>query len=296
MRKKRLFFLIFVFVFLSEGVLLCKSPVEVKLEQAERLRCLRECDKAEKLYREVLDVDKDNIEALYFLGCIFNSKGKFAQAVKCYEKILEIDPGHVDAKFGMSKAYFAMPSFQDIVINNVPGCHGECLCDCRYEVIKKLIKKHDGPALVLDIGASEGYFPFRLAQNFKESTFFMIEPKHDLFNLCKLNSDLKNIVLVEKAATINDLIEVGKRVHFDFVLCLCVVQVFDDQWKEAVDTILSLGDNVIIELPPVGAKIEAGQKHLGQMNEYLLSKGQVIARTPRAAWGGTDSVAYLIKK
>ena len=48
-------------------------------------------DEAEKLLNQVLSVDAENLDALYFMGRVYHQKGKKKKAIEYYEKIIEND-------------------------------------------------------------------------------------------------------------------------------------------------------------------------------------------------------------
>jgi 2-polyprenyl-3-methyl-5-hydroxy-6-metoxy-1,4-benzoquinol methylase len=120
--------------------------------------------------------------------------------------------------------------YQDIFINGQVIKKGSRECTKRYQAIKQALSKYNRPITVLDIGASQGYFSFNIARDF-DATCVMIEVNYrdsdnitdQLLDLCKLNTDLDNIIFLEKRITADDLTMLGKCEHFDVVLCLNVV-------------------------------------------------------------------------
>ena len=48
-------------------------------------------DDAEKLLKQVLSVDAENLDALYFMGRVYHQRGKKKKAIEYYEKVIEID-------------------------------------------------------------------------------------------------------------------------------------------------------------------------------------------------------------
>lgn len=150
--------------------------------------------------------------------------------------------------------------YQDILVNNKIIASGRVSCEERYKAFKPILDKFSRPFTFLDIGASEGFFSFKTAYDFRYSTGVMIEGgysytnAHDLFpdkllKLCKQNTALNNIIFLKKQVTIAELEELSKCEHFDVVFVFNVLHHFKNNWKEAVDTILKLGTHIIIELP-----------------------------------------------
>ena len=43
-------------------------------------------------------------------------------------------------------------------------------CGPRYGMIKPVLDRLDGPFSVLDVGAAQGYFSFRIAQEYPQSS------------------------------------------------------------------------------------------------------------------------------
>ncbi|MBT3455517.1 tetratricopeptide repeat protein [bacterium] len=258
-----------------------KEDTNILFKLADTSRLFQKYDKAKEAYKKILDIDKCSTKAWYHLGWIYCSERKMEKGVFCYSKVLELEPGHVDAEFGMSKAYLELGAYQDVVINNASVRHGERYSDDRYEFIKDFVAKYNRPITVLDFGASEGYFSFRLARNFKDSVFVMLEPKRILCDLCKLNHEIENVIFLQKAANVSDLLRLGECEHFDVVLALSVVHWFGPLWKEAVDAVLALGDNIIIDVPPAGDSGAIGAKYHKDLNDYLDKKGKVIAKGQR---------------
>ncbi|HVU09351.1 MAG TPA: tetratricopeptide repeat protein [Verrucomicrobiae bacterium] len=64
---------------------------------------------SEKIYRRALECSKGAIEEAYFnLGGILLGKRKYAEAIKCYEKALKIDPKYKIAKERLDDAKLAL--------------------------------------------------------------------------------------------------------------------------------------------------------------------------------------------
>ena len=47
-----------------------------------------------------------------------------------------------------------------------------------------------------------------------------------------------------------------------------------DNWKPFTDSILKLGDNIIIETPPAGDDT-TGKEYLGDINDYILKQSNI---------------------
>lgn len=195
--------------------------------------------------------------------------------------------------------------YQDILINGQIISLGSTSCAPRYEPIKKILKQYKRPITVLDIGASEGYFSFNIAADF-DATCVMIEGNYNtnskeqtadrLEKLCYENNNLNKIILLKKCITSEELQILSECEHFDVVLALNVVHHFGDKWQQVIDAILNMGDNIIIETPPVEDKNAAGQQYLELIENYLKSQnGEIISRFLRPTDNVFDYMFYFKK-
>ena len=170
-------------------------------------------------------------------------------------------------------------TYQDIIINGEVVEKGTRDCTQRYEIIKRVLNQYKRPITVLDIGASQGYFSFRIASEYP-SVCTMIEGNfkfsdhvaEQLQNLCELNTDLDNIIYLQKHISIEDLEKLSECEHFDVVLMLSVLHHMGEDWKKATDLAFSLGDNLIIETPPSDDPIALSNKTVIPLEKYLYSK------------------------
>ena len=174
--------------------------------------------------------------------------------------------------------------YQDIVIDGVTIKEGVRDCEIRYPNIKKILDQYQRPFTVLDIGASEGYFSLRIAREY-DCTCVMLEGDKTLLlpQICGLNKQRDNVVVLEKFITPQDLKELGECEHFDLVLAFNVVHQLKDKWKETIDALLTLGDHVLIETPPPGCRTSANKENLPLIEAYLSQNpsGKVVDRVPR---------------
>lgn len=139
--------------------------------------------------------------------------------------------------------------YQDIIINNQLICPGVGTdCQSRYNVIAPIVQQFKRPVKVLDLGANNGYFSFKLAYDY-QAFCVMADTSNRLLDLCHYNDQLASIVYLQKAITLDDLKLIAKQEHFDLVLALNVIHHLDGPSQEIIDTILSLGTVVIIETP-----------------------------------------------
>ena len=59
---------------------------------------------AERYLDRALDLDRDNFEARYRLGLVYQREGDFRKAVRCYKRVLKQRPGHSYALFMLALA------------------------------------------------------------------------------------------------------------------------------------------------------------------------------------------------
>ena len=92
--------------------------------------------------------------------------------------------------------------YQDLVMRGEIYPVGTDLCAPRYELIQPILARYKRPFSVLDMGAAQGYFSFRIAQDYPLSSCVMIEadqtcyyPQHGsmLYDLCQINQHCTNI-------------------------------------------------------------------------------------------------------
>ena len=160
--------------------------------------------------------------------------------------------------------------YQDLWINGEilsKGCGPDC--PSRYETLRPLLNAFKRPFSVLEIGANNGYFCFRIANDY-DATCVMIDGTDRLKNICKANSSLKRIVYLQKFVNANDLIKLAQTEHFDLVLCFHVLHHVD--WKPFFSALLKLGDHVVIETPPIDDGFVALIPAIPEIIQYLLNQ------------------------
>lgn len=197
--------------------------------------------------------------------------------------------------------------YQDIFINGevvqkATGNHKDC--DARYQIINSFLSNYKRPFTMLDIGASQGYYSFRAAFAHPESVFVMLEGNNksyplsgsQLLDLCKANTSLNNIVLLNKELTIQDAKRLSECEHFDVVLALNIIHWFKSSWKQIADIILNMGSHIIVETPPQEPTVVSAENNAlrREIEEYLLNKNaQAIGQVPRHT-SETMATLYLL--
>jgi len=191
---------------------------------------------------------------------------------------------------------YGYEQYQDIIINGkvvkkASGNHSDN--ETRYNIIQTILNKYSRPFDMLDIGASQGYYSLRTANEY-DSVCVMIDgnnPEYpligkQLLDICKANTSLKNIILLNKKVMPEDLQKLSECEYW-----------FGYRWKEVCDAIFNMGDNIIIETPPqedfASAEANAIRKSI---EEYLIFRNaKILGKVPRHTSNDKMSTIYLIK-
>ena len=188
-------------------------------------------------------------------------------------------------------------SYQDVLLQNKVIVEGRQLCKPRYELLQPILNSYSRPFSVLDIGAAEGYFSLKIAEEYNavavmiEGGYYKDKP-NKLFEICSLNSHLKNLIFLHHSLTLQSMKQLSSREHFDVVLAFLVIhqiveamdktKLYIQNVRDLIDELLKLGDNVIIEVSteihpkmvPVVEQLcqEKGGKYLGMLQRTKVSK------------------------
>jgi len=151
------------------------------------------------------------------------------------------------------------PAYQDLIINNEIVRKGTDMCENRYLLFREIFNLFNKPFSVLDIGAAQGYFSFRIAHDYPLSHCTLIGANSGyygnhgdmLLDMCRANNYLNNITYLNKLINVQDLKYLNKNEHFDVILAFLVIHQIDESMVKriaVIDELLKLGDNVIIEV------------------------------------------------
>ena len=195
--------------------------------------------------------------------------------------------------------------YQDIIINNEiikKATRNRAESELRFRIIQDILDRYMRPFTMLDIGASQGYYSFRTAHNY-DCVCVMIEgdnahyPKvgRQLLDLCKANTSLENIILLNKHITLPDLKRLSECESFDVVLALNIIHWFGDRWQQVADAVLAMGDKIIIETPPLEnfatSELNNNRKSI---QDYLSYRGaKIIAEVPRHTSDNTSFIYFF---
>jgi 2-polyprenyl-3-methyl-5-hydroxy-6-metoxy-1,4-benzoquinol methylase len=176
--------------------------------------------------------------------------------------------------------------YQDAWVKGKRVAKGKRECEKRYLAIRKELRRlgysadrADRPISVLDIGAANGYFSFRLAEDFNANVT-MIESSPGIVKWMKLNGNPR-VRLIHRTVTARELDAMAKKNRYDVVLALSVLHHFPD-FEKAIRAIFQLGDVVFVE-PPAPEEAKGGyQGHRAEAILRLLRARphRVLIRTP----------------
>ncbi|MFA6262808.1 MAG: hypothetical protein WCW33_04610 [Candidatus Babeliales bacterium] len=177
------------------------------------------------------------------------------------------------------------PEYHDIVVNNVVVKNELSNCQRCYEAIKPILDRYKRPITVLDLGAGQGYFTFRIAHDYN-STCVMTEdnngplPQADhLLKLCHANAQLQNIVLLNKRMSLQELEKLADCEHFDVILAFDYIDHNAYGWKQRANAILRMGDTIFIQAP--WSEVSSENKTKRAVIEYMAEQsGKLILQTP----------------
>lgn len=176
--------------------------------------------------------------------------------------------------------------YQPILINGVEvlkssnASGGSQIIYDRYRAIQQVLNLYQKPFKVLDLGANNGFFGFKIAEDY-EAMCVLVDGTERLTDICILNTDYNKVIHLKKMFNKNDIAMLSQREHFDVVLALLVLHHVDD-WKAWAEALFKLADNVIIEFPNVDDPINQTEQ-TKQLARFLISlpSGVTIGSFPR---------------
>ncbi len=119
----------------------------------------------------------------------------------------------------------------------------------RYNAIKPLLNKYKRPITMLEFGTNAEHLSFNISKDY-DAICAILDPYNaqQLLNVCKVNNH-KNIILLSKHVSLDDLKRFGECEHFDVILAWDIFHYFKTEWQKAIDILLTFGDYIIIESP-----------------------------------------------
>ena len=198
-------------------------------------------------YLKFLDREPELDDLDFYCNELENNK------IKLDDLILIIKNSDESVKLSKPKIY--ENNFSKIDIYNDVRIKGETVFSGyrnskkRYDEIFQFCKKFNRPISVLDLGAAEGYFTFRLSEDFS-GVFVAVEnnPQRKLLELCIKNNN-RNILLLDKQMNLKHLKHLKEVQHFDIVLALNIIHHFEEPFQDILETLVSMSSFCFMEHP-----------------------------------------------
>lgn len=186
-------------------------------------------------------------------------------------------------------------NYQTIVVNGkivydteqVSG--GEQIIFDRYKGMKKVLDQYKRPFTVLDIGANNGFFSLKIAEDY-DACCVMVDSSQRLTDICTLNTDRNKIIHFKKKFSLSDIKKLAKEEHFDVILVPYVLHHVKDGWEKWFETLLTLGDQIILSIPCKREHDPEGD--ISKMERYFLERkdGHYLGKYSR----GDTSYGHMI--
>ena len=199
-------------------------------------------------YLKFLDREPDLDDLDYYFNELKNNQinlDDLINIIKNSDEFKELSKNQKIPQSNMS----SVDTYNDIRINGKTLSLGYRNSEKRYSEIFKFCKKFNRPISVLDLGAAEGYFTFRLAEDF-DGVFVAVESNSErkLLELCKKNNDPK-VLLLNKQMNLKNLKNIKEVQHFDIVLALNIIHHFDEPFQDVLETLVSMSSFCFLEHP-----------------------------------------------
>ena len=199
-------------------------------------------------YLKFLDREPDLDDLDYYFNELKNNQINLDDLIRILKNSDEFKELSKNQKIPQSNIS-SVDTYNDIRINGKTLSLGYRNSEKRYSEIFKFCKKFNRPISVLDLGAAEGYFTFRLAEDF-DGVFVAVEsnPERKLLELCKKNNDPK-VLLLNKQMNLKNLKNIKEVQHFDIVLALNIIHHFDEPFQDVLETLVSMSSFCFLEHP-----------------------------------------------
>ena len=199
-------------------------------------------------YLKFLDREPDLDDLDYYFNELKNNQINLDDLINILKNSDEFKELSKNQKISQSNIS-SVDTYNDIRINGKTLSLGYRNSEKRYSEIFKFCKKFNRPISVLDLGAAEGYFTFRLAEDF-DGVFVAVEsnPERKLLELCKKNNDPK-VLLLNKQMNLKNLKNIKEVQHFDIVLALNIIHHFDEPFQDVLETLVSMSSFCFLEHP-----------------------------------------------
>ena len=198
-------------------------------------------------YLKFLDREPELDDLDFYCNELENNK------IKLDDLILIIKNSDEYVKLSKPKIYennfSKIDTYNDVRISGETVSSGYRNSEKRYDEIFQFCKKFNRPISVLDLGAAEGYFTFRLSEDFS-GVFVAVEnnPQRKLLELCIKNNN-RNILLLDKQMNLKHLKHLKEVQHFDIVLALNIIHHFEEPFQDVLETLVSMSSFCFMEHP-----------------------------------------------
>ena len=198
-----------------------------------------------KQYLKFLDREPDLDDLDYYFDELKNNNIRLDDLINILKNSNEFKELPKNPQPKMS----SVDTYNDVRIKGKTLSLGYRNSEKRYAEIFKFCKKFNRPISVLDLGAAEGYFTFRLAEDFP-GVFVAVEsnPERKLLELCKKNNDQK-VLLLNKQMNLKNLKNIKEVQHFDIVLALNIIHHFDEPFQDVLEALISMSSFCFLEHP-----------------------------------------------
>lgn len=185
-------------------------------------------------------------------------------------------------------------AYQDTWIRGRTVASGDRPCAWRYDVIRGVVGAYRRTVTVWDIGANLGYFGCRLSHDY-DAISVMVDSRPALIDVCRENDDPHTIALLHRLSA-RDLAELAASEHADVVLALNVLHHLVD-WRDALDAILGLGEQIVIETPGRGDTGSVNYEASQAIMDVVETLGGVRLATANShVTPGVSRPIYLISR
>jgi len=144
-----------------------------------------------------------------------------------------------------------------------------------YHALKNILDLYKRPITLLDMHAKDGYFSFKIAQEY-DSTCVMIEDDFNsvnhLLQQYHPQKNGKNIILLKKKVSIENLERLASCEYFDVALVLNGINHSGNKWERTIDAILNLGNNIIIGVSDISFDTNQQKNYLKQQGCRIWQK------------------------
>jgi len=184
-------------------------------------------------------------------------------------------------------------AYQDRWVRGAVQAQGDRACEARYDLIRSVVSQYGRQITLWDLGANLGYFGCRLADEYG-AVAVMVEPRAELVKVCRQNAIPTTVAMTHRMSA-RDLSELAASEHADVVLALNVLHHMDD-WMEALEAVLGLGQDVLVETP---GRNDTGSANYARTQAILDTiealDGSIIGWSDSHVTAGVKRPVYLFR-